>query len=92
MGFFNGLLSVHDVVFNISDGSEFLPLPPTKTKKICENPNGTKFSDGDSWRVSACQSCMCRAGQIHCFSQTCPLLACNKTILKKGQCCPYCLG
>jgi hypothetical protein len=73
------------------DGDDFFPMPPAQEKKTCLSPSGSKFSEGDSWRVSACQSCVCRAGQVHCFSQTCPPLSCTKTILKKGQCCPYCL-
>ena len=67
-------------------------LPPVKKHKMCTTSSGTKFTSGDSWRVNACQSCMCQDGQIHCFSQACPLLTCNRTILKKGQCCPYCAG
>ncbi|KAK2165024.1 hypothetical protein LSH36_56g07015 [Paralvinella palmiformis] len=72
-----------------------LPVPslPNKTPgSQCQVTPGMVFHSGDIWRVSACQSCMCRDGQIHCYSQTCPLLTkCNKTIMRKGQCCPQCI-
>lgn len=74
-----------------TDDSAF-PAPPVKARKVCRTESGTQFKDGDTWRVSPCQSCICQRGQIHCFSQTCPQLNCNKTVFKKGQCCPNCLG
>ena len=67
-------------------------IPSLGGGRHCTSHSGSVFSDGDIWRVSACQSCTCRDGQIHCFYQTCPLLTCNKTMLKKGHCCPFCQG
>ncbi len=77
------------MIFPEEDGIIF---PPVKQNRMCTSSSGTRFQSGDSWRVNACQSCKCEDGQIHCFSQACPLLTCNHTILKKGQCCPYCAG
>jgi len=72
------------------DGSSLVALPPSGTRRSCVDDAGAHVSDGDSWRVSACQSCVCRTGQVHCYSQTCHLLTCNKTVMRKGQCCPAC--
>lgn len=75
----------------ISDGIDIAPTSHPATKENCNTPTIT-YTHGDTWRVSACQSCMCENGIVHCFSQTCPLLDCQNTVLKKGQCCPSCLG
>lgn len=73
------------------DGNELLPLPSgRKNKNHCMSAAGVSYSSGDTWRVNGCQSCICQNSQIHCFSQSCPLLTCNETQLKKGQCCPHC--
>jgi len=53
---------------------------------------GRRYASGDTWRVDTCQSCACHAGQITCFAQTCPVLACAKSVLKKGHCCPICIA
>ncbi|ESO01937.1 hypothetical protein HELRODRAFT_161143 [Helobdella robusta] len=59
--------------------------------RSCYSGTGAKANHGDSWKVSSCQSCVCRDGSINCFSQTCPILGCSKTVLKKGHCCPSCV-
>ncbi|XP_064623797.1 cysteine-rich motor neuron 1 protein-like isoform X2 [Lineus longissimus] len=61
-----------------------------ETNQSCSSVNGGSYRHGDTWRTNPCMSCTCRHGQIHCFSQTCPILKCNNTVLRKGQCCPYC--
>ena len=61
-------------------------------QQTCVTQSGTRLDHGDSWKVNACQSCTCTEGQIHCFHQSCPFLRCNKTIMKKGQCCAQCSG
>ena len=83
-------ITVHSVE---TDGNELVPLPSgRKNKNHCLSAAGVSYSSGDTWRVNGCQSCVCQNGQIHCFSQSCPLLTCNETQLKKGQCCPHCAG
>lgn len=73
------------------DGSDLFPLEPAlPERKLCRSPSGATYLSGDTWRVGPCQSCLCREGQVHCFLQTCPLLDCNETVVKKGQCCPLC--
>lgn len=71
-----------------------IPTAPSSLgNHSCTSPKTkVKSNDGDVWKVSACQSCYCRHGVIHCFSQTCPILGCHKTVLKKGHCCPSCHG
>ncbi|ELU12576.1 hypothetical protein CAPTEDRAFT_156919, partial [Capitella teleta] len=72
-------------------GYDLFPLEPAlPERKLCRSPSGATYLSGDTWRVGPCQSCLCREGQVHCFLQTCPLLDCNETVLKKGQCCPMC--
>ncbi len=78
------------ILFLADDSGVYLIPHP---KRHCQTAEGSVYRSGDTWRVSACQSCACQDdGQIHCYSQTCPALSCNKSVLKKGQCCPYCLG
>uniref|UniRef100_A0A4W6DVL0 VWFC domain-containing protein n=1 Tax=Lates calcarifer TaxID=8187 RepID=A0A4W6DVL0_LATCA len=45
-----------------------------------------------SWKANACTSCTCNNGTIQCFSQRCPAANCRVPVLRKGQCCPHCLG
>ena len=45
------------------------------------------------WKENDCLHCVCQNGERKCFNiqESCPELDCLQTILKKGQCCPYCL-
>jgi hypothetical protein len=62
---------------------------------VCILENGMRKHAGELWKHDDCQSCLCPrggGGQIECFSQTCEQnLPCSNPILKKGQCCPFCL-
>ncbi|CAL1543997.1 unnamed protein product [Lymnaea stagnalis] len=58
----------------------------------CRSSTSMMYKHGDVWRSTPCQSCTCQDGQIHCYSQMCPPINCNRTVLKKGQCCPTCVG
>ncbi|XP_069773514.1 cysteine-rich motor neuron 1 protein-like isoform X2 [Narcine bancroftii] len=57
----------------------------------CMSSDGNILLVGESWKPNACTSCMCGDGAIQCFSQTCPAATCRLPVLRKGQCCPYCL-
>lgn len=50
---------------------------------------------GEVWKQDDCRSCMCPRGgngKVLCFSQACnQQLPCSNPVLKKGQCCPFCL-
>ncbi|XP_029637483.1 cysteine-rich motor neuron 1 protein isoform X1 [Octopus sinensis] len=68
------------------------PDKPTVSKphlKYCRGE--TSFKHGEVWRVSPCQSCMCRNGRINCFSQNCPPMKCQQASFRKGQCCAVCM-
>ena len=61
---------------------------------ICILDDGIVKHPGELWEHDDCQSCLCPrgGGKIECFSQTCDQnLPCSNPILKKGQCCPFCL-
>jgi hypothetical protein len=62
---------------------------------VCLLDNGMIKNAGELWKQDDCRSCLCprgSGGQIECFSQTCEQnLPCSNPILKKGQCCPFCL-
>lgn len=68
-----------------------LPISDVSAR-ACVTNSGHVFAHHDTWRVTPCQSCVCRDGQIHCFAQTCPALSCGRTRRVKGQCCPKCVG
>ncbi|CAF5148488.1 unnamed protein product, partial [Rotaria magnacalcarata] len=56
--------------------------------------DGVVKHSGELWKHDDCQSCLCSrgGGKVECFSQTCDQnLPCSNPILKKGQCCPFCL-
>uniref|UniRef100_A0A3Q3JSW6 Cysteine-rich motor neuron 1 protein n=1 Tax=Monopterus albus TaxID=43700 RepID=A0A3Q3JSW6_MONAL len=70
---------------------------PIRSKDTCCHILGGKNDGdvllaGDSWKANACTSCTCNNGTIHCFSQRCPAANCRVPVLRKGQCCPHCLG
>uniref|UniRef100_A0A8C7GIH3 Cysteine-rich motor neuron 1 protein n=1 Tax=Oncorhynchus kisutch TaxID=8019 RepID=A0A8C7GIH3_ONCKI len=57
----------------------------------CRNEEGDIFLAAESWKPNTCSSCVCLDGQISCFSESCPPVGCARPVLRKGQCCPYCL-
>ncbi|XP_077586830.1 cysteine-rich motor neuron 1 protein [Stigmatopora nigra] len=69
------------------------PLLPVNTsqQEYCITHEGDLLLAGDSWKTNACTSCVCNNGTIQCFSQRCPPANCRVPVLRKGQCCPYCL-
>ena len=62
---------------------------------VCKLENGMTKRAGELWKHDDCRSCLCSrgsGGKIECFSQKCGQnLPCSNPILKKGQCCPFCL-
>ncbi|KAM4626053.1 cysteine-rich motor neuron 1 protein isoform 2-T3 [Polymixia lowei] len=52
---------------------------------------GDMFLPGESWKPDVCTSCVCVTGTIRCFTESCPPTPCPRPLLRKGQCCPYCL-
>ncbi|XP_041108756.1 cysteine-rich motor neuron 1 protein isoform X1 [Polyodon spathula] len=71
----------------------FLPLSPSNESipGYCKNEEGDIFLAAESWKPNVCTSCVCLDGAISCFSESCPPVACARPVLRKGQCCPYCL-
>ncbi|XP_041106689.1 cysteine-rich motor neuron 1 protein-like isoform X2 [Polyodon spathula] len=71
----------------------FLPLSPSNESMpgYCKNEEGDIFLAAESWKPNVCTSCVCQDGAISCFSESCPPVACARPVLRKGQCCPYCL-
>lgn len=61
-------------------------------QEYCITNDGDVLLAGDSWKANACTSCACNNGTIQCFSQSCPAASCRVPVLRKGQCCPHCLG
>ncbi|XP_059160282.1 cysteine-rich motor neuron 1 protein-like isoform X2 [Physella acuta] len=68
-----------------------LTLSGMKGQGSCHSSTSVTYQHGDVWQSDPCQSCVCRQGQIHCYSQVCPPLTCTRTVLVKSQCCPVCL-
>ncbi|KAL4623850.1 cysteine-rich motor neuron 1 protein [Arapaima gigas] len=72
------------------------PLTPQtpsndNTSTYCRNEEGDIFLAAESWKPNMCSSCICLDGVISCFSESCPVVGCARPVLRKGQCCPYCL-
>ncbi|XP_043914857.1 cysteine-rich motor neuron 1 protein isoform X2 [Protopterus annectens] len=72
------------------------PLKPQSpsnesTPGYCKNEDGDIFLAAESWKPNVCTSCICMDGTISCFSESCPPVACERPVLRKGQCCPYCI-
>ncbi|XP_043204643.1 protein kinase C-binding protein NELL1-like isoform X4 [Amphibalanus amphitrite] len=51
-------------------------------------PN-VRFRNGDRW-LHQCQLCECLAGEIDCWQQQCPPVACSNPVWPEGDCCPRC--
>ena len=72
------------------------PQPSTahneSVPSYCRNDEGDIFLAAESWKPDACTSCVCMDSAISCYSESCPSVACERPVLRKGQCCPYCLG
>ena len=74
-------------------------LPDTSLSHIDEDAclleDGSIKNGGELWKHDDCRSCLCprgEKGKVKCFSQTCERnLPCSNPVLKKGQCCPFCL-
>lgn len=58
----------------------------------CKNDEGDIFLAAESWKPDVCTSCVCLDSVISCFSESCPSVSCERPVLRKGQCCPYCIG
>ena len=71
--------------------SSLLPVN-TSQQEYCITGEGDVLLAGDSWKPNACTSCTCTNGTVECFSQRCPAARCRVPVLRKGQCCPHCLG
>ncbi|XP_075452746.1 cysteine-rich motor neuron 1 protein isoform X2 [Ascaphus truei] len=58
---------------------------------FCKNDEGDIFLAAESWKPNVCTSCVCMDGMISCYSESCPPVTCERPVLRKGQCCPYCI-
>ncbi|XP_076808791.1 cysteine-rich motor neuron 1 protein-like [Clavelina lepadiformis] len=59
----------------------------------CVDDTGKVYKNGMVYQRDACTSCVCLKGISKCFSKQCPLIhGCDNPVLKRGQCCPKCLG
>ncbi|KAK1793561.1 hypothetical protein P4O66_011930 [Electrophorus voltai] len=69
------------------------PVPSNDSvPRYCRDDEGDIFLAAESWKPNVCSSCVCLDGVISCFTESCPPVSCARPILRKGQCCPYCLG
>ncbi|NXG82914.1 CRIM1 protein, partial [Stercorarius parasiticus] len=72
------------------------PLQPSSSSNesmpsYCKNDEGDIFLTAESWKPNVCTSCICMDGVIRCYSESCPPVSCERPVLRKGQCCPYCI-
>ncbi|XP_008821588.1 cysteine-rich motor neuron 1 protein isoform X2 [Nannospalax galili] len=72
------------------------PLQPSTSHNesvpsYCKNDEGDIFLAAESWKPDVCTSCVCVDSVISCYSESCPAVSCERPVLRKGQCCPYCL-
>ncbi|XP_038047472.1 cysteine-rich motor neuron 1 protein-like [Patiria miniata] len=58
----------------------------------CQMASGVFFESDASWKEDDCTSCTCQDGEVTCYSQVCTPVECRVPVLKKGQCCPVCMG
>ncbi|KAF6102843.1 cysteine rich transmembrane BMP regulator 1 [Phyllostomus discolor] len=73
------------------------PLQPSaphndSVPSYCKNSEGEIFLAAESWKPDVCTSCVCMNRVISCYSESCPSVSCERPVLRKGQCCPYCIG
>jgi len=59
------------------------------TQINCQTTNGTLYTNGQSWQVDQCTSCICHQGGATCTETTCPL-PCHNPLFIEDQCCPIC--
>uniref|UniRef100_A0A3Q4AEM4 Cysteine-rich motor neuron 1 protein n=1 Tax=Mola mola TaxID=94237 RepID=A0A3Q4AEM4_MOLML len=83
-----------DTCCHVCPDETLSPLLPVNNsqQEYCITNDGDVLQAGDSWKANACTSCTCNNGTIQCFSQRCPAANCRVPVLRKGQCCPHCLG
>ncbi|KAJ1152506.1 hypothetical protein NDU88_005281 [Pleurodeles waltl] len=74
-----------------SDPDQPLLSANDSTPRYCKNEDGDIFLAAESWKPNVCTSCVCMDGAISCYSESCPLVTCERPVLRKGQCCPYCI-
>ncbi|XP_060268250.1 cysteine-rich motor neuron 1 protein isoform X4 [Ovis aries] len=72
------------------------PLQPSSSHNdsvpsYCKNDEGDIFLAAESWKPDVCTSCVCLDSVISCYSESCPSVSCERPVLRKGQCCPYCI-
>ncbi|XP_053158940.1 cysteine-rich motor neuron 1 protein isoform X1 [Hemicordylus capensis] len=72
------------------------PVQPSSSSNesmpsYCKNDDGDIFLTAESWKPNVCTSCICMDGEISCYSESCPPVSCDRPVLRKGQCCPYCI-
>ncbi|XP_072436601.1 cysteine-rich motor neuron 1 protein [Chiloscyllium punctatum] len=69
------------------------PMSPSNRSMpgYCKNDEGDIFLAAESWKPNVCSSCICMEGVISCYSESCPAVTCARPVLRKGQCCPYCI-
>lgn len=87
------LLFPADLMFIFPDE----PLQPSSSHNesvpsYCKNDEGDIFLAAESWKPDVCTSCVCMDSVISCYSESCPSVSCERPVLRKGQCCPYCIG
>ncbi|KAF5913082.1 hypothetical protein HPG69_009033 [Diceros bicornis minor] len=73
------------------------PLQPSSSRNesvpsYCKNDEGDIFLAAESWKPDVCTSCVCMDSVISCYSESCPSVSCERPVLRKGQCCPYCIA
>lgn len=84
---------IYNLMFLFTDET---PQPsPSSNESMpsyCKNDDGDIFLTAESWKPNVCTSCICMDGVIRCYSESCPPVSCERPVLRKGQCCPYCIG
>lgn len=85
---------LNEFLYLVSSDDPVTPQTPSNDSMpgYCRNEEGDIFLAAESWKPNVCSSCVCLDGAISCFSESCPPVNCARPVLRKGQCCPYCLG
>ncbi|KAG5673745.1 hypothetical protein PVAND_003765 [Polypedilum vanderplanki] len=55
---------------------------------------GITYQNNESWKLGACQTCMCNNGEIRCARIQCPIVKCRSNEFLQNiedQCCPKCI-